>query len=269
MSWNPNWTLILASGALAGSGAAFWNTAATRARWLGERELQSRLVEIERGIASTRRLLQEGVEQARARSAAAAELAPPPASGAPARAPAPEPLDDARLATLAGRLDELELLLASASHRSEGPVERPETVEDVLSSELAHQAMLEYQHLFSDPSVEWARRVDALRMLRRFPAEADPLCPRVVDAAIQAFHGEQSPVRVAQVVDAIDGVRDPRLAGELLHLARTSADERLRAEAVGALETFLEDAEVRDFLARARAEDPSGKVRRLAERALD
>ena len=56
--------------------------------------------------------------------------------------------------------------------------------------------------------------------------------------------------------------------GELLRIARSGEDERLRAESVGALEDFLDDPAVRGWLEEARTSDPSEKVRRLAERAL-
>lgn len=260
--------VLLACGALAGSGFAFWNTATTRARWLGERELQSRLVEIERGIASTRQLLQESAPVGA--TPAAATLQAPPAVATPTRvalAAEPAALDEERLGLLLQRIEDLEVLLAATDHRSGGEA-RNETVAEVMTSELARQSMIEYQHLWSDEAVDWPRRIDALRMLRRFPEAMDALGPRMVDAALGVLRSDAPAARQAQVIDAIEGVRDPRLPGELLRIARTGQDERLRAESVGALEDFLDDPAVRGWLEEARTSDASEKVRRLAERAL-
>lgn len=179
----------------------------------------------------------------------------------------------AELETLHTRLANLSALVSARIH--EDPDAVPDTAADsakrrraLIQSRLARDAVDRFRAHFLDTSRDAADRVEALRMLRRFPAELEPHDEQLITSALDLIDTETDLRSRERVVKELAHVRDERLMHAWIDILHDDTDEGIRAEAAEALGTFIHRPDIRDLLRQTFEHDDSERVRLDAGMAL-
>lgn len=106
------------------------------------------------------------------------------------------------------------------------------------------EKLAEFRLRFLDANASDRDRLGALRMLRR----NDAVTADVLNVAAAWLAGTTNAASARALLQGLEGLRDPVLFDPIYALATTSADPRLRDQALQGLLAFREDARVRDLL---------------------
>ncbi len=116
-----------------------------------------------------------------------------------------------------------------------------------------------------DPSLDTAKRLEALRDLRGTPGARSPA---VVAAMIAMAQTSTDAAVRADVWRQMSGAKDVALVPAMLHAVLHDADPKPREEAAETLGDFLDHPGVRETLERVAAQDADADVQRQARRSL-
>lgn len=147
------------------------------------------------------------------------------------------------------RLDGVERkLLEYSIARSRGErAEEDKRALSLLGAPLVESAILDYQTAFVDAGIDINARIAALKMLARFPPEANAFDP-IVDDAVEMLAGALDDDTKSNVLSLMDDCRDDRLLRQCMSMVADAESEGLRLELVRYLAKWSDQPDVHGVL---------------------
>jgi hypothetical protein len=162
-----------------------------------------------------------------------------------------EPADTGR------RIARLESLLSKATHGTNGASAAGRTG-------LTTHRIDELRRKLADPTASEKDKLQALHALRK----SKDLSDEVLQSALSWLQSSKDGAMRREILQQLDGVTNAALRQPLLELAASSAEGRVRQQAVENLRGFVADAGVEKQLWETMQKDPDPKVREQAQEAL-
>lgn len=139
------------------------------------------------------------------------------------------------------------------------------TTEDlsVADTDLARRSIARYQEIFMNQNLGLDSRVRALNVLRMFPSNADAITPIADEVFHLLVYTDEE--QLEEVVEVCKGTRNDSIANGLVHVLDNCESDKIRWEAVRALQGYVHLPHVVAALERAAASKPGSSQRAARE----
>lgn len=158
---------------------------------------------------------------------------------------------------LVGRIQNLENAVAQLANAAEHLMDRGMVPPDA-------QKLQQLQNTFADPNADPRNRFQAFRLLRRNNAITDEVAMHAVTWLQTATNSNIK----RELLQGIDGLRNPVLQQPLFAMLQTETDAGTRQRLVDALSDFANDPGIERKMWELAASDPDEDVRQEAQQAL-